>query len=36
MRQAQMRPIPHLPELTLGMLMLGVVLGAILLWSMPR
>jgi hypothetical protein len=36
MRQARRPTMPYLPQLTFGMLVLGLVLGAILLWSMRR
>jgi hypothetical protein len=36
MHDAQMRTIPHLPQLTFGMLTLGGLLFAALLWSMFR
>jgi len=36
MHPPQMRSIPHLPEVTFGMLMLGGFLFVGLLWSMFR
>jgi hypothetical protein len=36
MHHAQMRTIPYLPQVTIGILMLGGLLFAGLLWSMSR
>jgi hypothetical protein len=36
MRRAQMRTIPHLPQVMFGMLALGGVLVVGLVWSMLR